>query len=108
MCCKLISDHPHKARVSVEETKTSKPGLSSIKPALKTKPVQKKSGLPPKARVQTVEIEDEDDDIKLLDDYDDDARSTVQKPQAKKTSTDKATTREGAKQRLSPSERHLP
>ena len=71
----------------------SKPGPSSTKHATNT-PRQKKSERLPKARAQTLEIEDEGEDIELLDDDDDDdARSTVQKPQTKKTTTAKATTK---------------
>lgn len=54
-----------------------------------------------------MEIEDEDDDVEVLDyddivDDNDDARSTVQKPQAKKTNTNKVTTKGKGKGKAEP------
>jgi hypothetical protein len=101
----LIRDNTHtelagpsrKLNPRLKQT-ASRPGLSSTKPAAKTKSGQKKSGPPLRARVQTVELEDGDDD----DDDDDDARSTVQKFQAKKTSTAKVTTKGKGKAKAEP------
>ena len=48
-------------------------------------------------------MDEEDDDVELLDnDNDDAARSTVQKPQAKKTHTDKVTTKGKGKAKTEP------
>ena len=50
-------------------------------------------------------MEDEDDDVELLEDDDDDddgARSTVQKPQAKKTNTNKVMTKGKGKGKAEP------
>lgn len=80
----------------------SKPGRSSAKPPKKAKSRQKKSGPPPRARVQTVEIVDEDDDVEVLDDGDDVVQSTLQKPQAKKANTEKATTKGKSKTKAEP------
>jgi hypothetical protein len=81
----------------------SKPGPSSAKPATKTKLGQKKIAPTPKARTQTVETEEGDDGVELLDDDDDDdARSTVQKPQTDKVNTDKTTTKGRGKTKAEP------
>jgi len=47
-------------------------------------------------------MEDEVDDVEVLDDDDDDARSTVQRPRAKKTNTDKVTTKGKGKTKVEP------
>ena len=47
-------------------------------------------------------MEDEDDDVELLDDGDDGVQSTVQKPQAKKTNIEKATTKGKGKTKAEP------
>jgi len=80
----------------------SKPGPSSTKPVTKAKSGQKKSGPLPRARAQTVEMEDEDDDVEMLDDGDDDVQSTALKPQVKKTNTVKATTKGKGKTKAEP------
>ena len=80
----------------------AKPGRSSAKPPKKAKPKQKKSAPPPRARVQTVEIVDEDDEVELLDDGDHEVQSTLQKPQAKKTNTERATTKGKGKTKSEP------
>lgn len=49
-----------------------------------------------------METEDGDDDVELFDDDDDGAESTVQKPQAKKTNTDKVTTKGKSKTKAEP------